>query len=177
MRRPMLLAATVLLIAPALAQATPTAGGITWKAPKEWKAQPARPMRAATYLLPSVGGGEAPELAVFYFGKNQGGTVEANIERWAAQFDAAEGAPRTPPKISKSKVNGLALTRVETRGIYNAAMGPMGPRTAKPGFRLLGAIVEGPEGPVFFKLTGPEKGVRAAEKAFEKMLGSVAPAS
>ena len=44
------------------------------------------------------------------------------------------------------------------------------PANPKPGYRLLGAIVEGPEGAVFFKLTGPEKSVTAAEKTFRKML-------
>jgi hypothetical protein len=43
----------------------------------------------------------------------------------------------------------------------------------KPGFRLLGAIVEAPEGMVFFKFTGPLKTVAANEAAFEKMIASV----
>jgi hypothetical protein len=43
----------------------------------------------------------------------------------------------------------------------------------KPGYRLLGAIVEAPEGPVFFKLTGPAKTVAVAKADFEKMLSSL----
>jgi hypothetical protein len=55
-----------------------------------------------------------------------------------------------------------------------ASAGPMAPtKTSKPGFRLLGAIVEGPQGAVFFKLTGPAKTVAASEAGFEKMLSSV----
>jgi hypothetical protein len=38
---------------------------------------------------------------------------------------------------------------------------------------MLGAIVEAPEGNVFFKLTGPAKTVAAAEKQFEALLKSV----
>jgi hypothetical protein len=37
----------------------------------------------------------------------------------------------------------------------------------------VGAIVEAPEGNVFFKLTGPAKTVQAARPAFDKMLQSV----
>jgi hypothetical protein len=46
----------------------------------------------------------------------------------------------------------------------------MGPSTPKPGYRLLGAIVAGPGGNVFFKLTGPEKTVSSAENSFRKLL-------
>jgi hypothetical protein len=45
--------------------------------------------------------------------------------------------------------------------------------TPKPGYRLIGAIVEAPEGMVFFKLTGPAKTVQAAKPAFDKMLQSI----
>jgi hypothetical protein len=49
-----------------------------------------------------------------------------------------------------------------------------GPVTPRPGWRLLGAIVEGgPEGAVFFKLTGPARTVAAAQKDFRKLLQSV----
>jgi hypothetical protein len=48
-----------------------------------------------------------------------------------------------------------------------------GPKVAKPGFKLLGAIVQGKEGAVFFKFTGPAKTVEAAQKAFEALLASV----
>jgi hypothetical protein len=38
---------------------------------------------------------------------------------------------------------------------------------------LLGAIIEGPSGEVFFKLTGPAKTIAAAESEFQAMLKSV----
>ena len=43
----------------------------------------------------------------------------------------------------------------------------------KPGWRLLGAIVQGPHGPVFFKLTGPAATVGRAEHDFDAMLASL----
>ena len=44
---------------------------------------------------------------------------------------------------------------------------------SKPGYRLLGAIVEGPEGAVFFKLTAPSRTAEAQRAAFEALLKSV----
>jgi hypothetical protein len=43
----------------------------------------------------------------------------------------------------------------------------------KPDWALLGAIVNGPNGDVFFKLTGPAVTVNAAAKEFDGMLGSM----
>ena len=40
-------------------------------------------------------------------------------------------------------------------------------------YRLLGAIVDAPEGAVFFKLTGPSATVAAAEKDFDSMISSI----
>jgi hypothetical protein len=48
---------------------------------------------------------------------------------------------------------------------------------AKPaaGYRLIGAIAEGPGGSVFFKLTGPIKTIAAQQKNFEQLLASIQP--
>jgi hypothetical protein len=43
----------------------------------------------------------------------------------------------------------------------------------KTGYRLLGAIVEAPEGNVFFKLTGPAATVGAAQADFDALVGSM----
>ncbi len=65
------------------------------------------------------------------------------------------------------------MTTVDVKGTYAGGGPMMGPATPKSGFRLLGAIVEGPSGAVFFKLTGPEKTVAGAEKSFRKMLEGI----
>lgn len=46
----------------------------------------------------------------------------------------------------------------------------MGPATAQPGSRLLGAVVEGPGGPWFVKAIGPDATVAAARPAFLELL-------
>lgn len=150
--------------------------GLTWTAPAGWEVQGPRPMRTATYRIPAAKGDtEGAELAVFYFGRGQGGAVDANVKRWVSQFQTADGKP-VPEKAVKTKaekLGGLPLTTVDVKGTYAGGGPMMGPSSPKPGFRLLGAIIEGPNGNVFFKLTGPEKTVAAAEKPFRKLLESV----
>jgi hypothetical protein len=144
-----------------------SASGISWSVPARWLDQPPRPMRVATYSVPARAGGEAGECAVFAFGPGQGGTVDANIQRWSAQF---EGSP--PPERAPRQVSGLAVHRVQISGTYLG-----GPTTTspgkRPGYRLLGAIVEAREGLVFFKLTGPAATVTAAQAEFDALLASL----
>jgi hypothetical protein len=146
-----------------------TAGGLKWTAPPAWKAQPERPMRAATYTVPKAAGDtEDGECAIFYFGPGQGGGVDANIKRWTGQFEAPVA------KTSKTTVNGLPVTRLDLTGTYKPAAGPMMQASgSKPGYRLLGAIVEGPEGAIFIKFTAPAKTAAAQQMSFEKLLKSV----
>ena len=148
-----------------------TAGGLKWTAPATWKAQPERPMRIATYSVPKAAGdAEDGECAVFYFGAGQGGGVQANIERWYGQFESAA----KPPAPREAKAGKYKVTYVEHAGSYKSGGPMMGTAaTKKAGFQLLGAIVEGPQGSVFFKLTGPAKTVSASKTSFEKMLQGI----
>jgi hypothetical protein len=169
------LLSVVLVVMAGVAQAQ-GAGGLTWSAPREWEAQGARPMRVATYRIPAARGDAEPgELAIFYFGQGQGGGVDANVKRWVGQFQKADGQPvaEKDTRTKKETLHGLPVTTVDVQGTYTGGGPMMGPSTPKPGYRLLGAIVEGPEGAVFFKLTGPEKTVAGAEKPFRKLLESV----
>ena len=152
-----------------------SSAGIKWTIPTGWTDEGARPMRVATYRVPAAPGAEAGECGVFYFGKGQGGSIEENIARWGQQF---EGGGK--PKVTDTTVSGLKVHRVETAGTYTAPGGPMMQSTGKkPGYRLLGAIVEAPDGNVFFKCTGPAVTLAASEKAFDAMVKSIekAPAA
>jgi hypothetical protein len=79
-------------------------------------------------------------------------------------------------KIDKRSMRGVSITRVDSSGTYTGMGGPMmaGAKPV-PGYRLIGAIVEGPGGNVFFKLTGPAKTIAAEEKRFEQLLASIQP--
>lgn len=155
----------------------PVAGGLTWStsAPLERRA-PKTSMRAAEY---GVAGGASAELTVSYFGPSGGG-VDPNIDRWIHQFTQPDGSDSAKKaKRAERKVAGFAVTSVEVTGSYSGGMGMgAGPGGgATPEGMLLGAIVVGPEGPVFFKLTGEKSEVERARGAFDAMIGSVQPAA
>jgi hypothetical protein len=160
-----LLLAVPLTAAPRLG----TASGIRWTVPPRWADQAPRSMRVATYTVPAPPGGEAGECAVFAFGPGQGGTVDANVQRWSAQF---EGGPA--PQRSTKQVGGLTIHLAQVSGTYLAPGGPqMQSQGKKTGYQLRGAIVEGPEGLIFFKLTGPAATVAAAQAEFDALVASI----
>ena len=141
--------------------------------PPGWKADAARPMRAATYSIPAApGDGSAGECAVFFFGAGQGGSVQANLDRWSDQVLGPNGKP-APAQVAKRQVRGLAMTTIDASGAYTGMGGPMATaQRAVPNYRLLGAVVEGPGGNVFVKFTGPSKTVAANRERFEQLLAS-----
>jgi hypothetical protein len=150
-----------------------SAGGLSWTPPGSWKSAGQKPMRAATYTVPAApGDSEAGECAVYYFGEGQGGGVQANVDRWVGQFKQPDGkASKDVAHTGKKTIHGLNVTTVDVTGTYTGMGGPMAPtHTAKNGYRLLGAIVEGPGGAVFFKFTAPAKTVAASQATFDKML-------
>jgi hypothetical protein len=152
-------------------------GGLHWTPPSGWTAeQGTRPMRAATYTVPPTAGDSEPgECVAYYFGPGQGGSVEANVQRWTSQFQDASGKPVKNADVKHKTVHGLPVTTMDLSGTYAGMGGPMAKtKSSKPGYRLLGAIVEGPQGSVFFKFTGPAKTVTAGQKAFDQMIASVA---
>ncbi|MBI1356672.1 MAG: hypothetical protein GC160_20220 [Acidobacteria bacterium] len=165
----------MLAISSAAPAAAESAGGLSWTAPKGWTAQQ-RPMRAANYVVPAAGGdSEAGECAVYYFGAGQGGGVDANIERWISQFRAPDGgSAKSLAKRSEKTVHGLKVSMLDLTGTYLFKPFPMAPQaTPKPGYRMLAAIVPGPDAPIFFKLTAPKKTADAAEAAFLAMIESI----
>jgi len=144
--------------------------GLAWDVPSTWTTGEQRPMRLATYAIPAKGGdADGGECAVFYFGPNQGGGAAENLDRWVGQFDHP-----SQPERSQVEIAGFKVWRVHVKGAYLAPSGPMMQSSgSKPGYALNGAIVEGPAGRVFFKLTGPEKTVAASANDFEKLLKSM----
>ena len=138
---------------------------LEWKLPARWEAVPnASPFRLATCRVPRAPGDDADgELSV----TQAGGSVEANADRWIAQFDAAG---QKSAKRSTRRVGGLDVTVVEVQGTYS---GGMKDASGGAGWALLGAIASTPGSPHFFKLTGPAKTVLAARREFDQMVSSL----
>lgn len=140
---------------------------LTWKAPPRWQQVPnASTMRLATFRIPHApGDAEDPELSV----TQAGGSVEANAQRWIGQF-GAEGAKTA--KQSTRTVGTLTIAIVEVEGTFAGGMGKADREEER--WAMLGAIVQTPGMPHFFKVTGPVKSVKAARAEFDAFVGSVA---
>jgi hypothetical protein len=153
-----------------LGDKTGTVAGVKWRVPARWTVLPERPMRVATYGIPAAeGDAEGAECAASFFGSGMGGDIESNIARWVGQFEN----PSQPVRASK-QVNGIDVTTIKVSGDYLSPGGPMMQSTGtKKGYQLIGAIINGPEGVVFFKLTGPAKTAGSAEAEFDAMVGSL----
>jgi hypothetical protein len=155
---------------------TRSAAGVRWSSPAGWQVAPDRPMRVVTYRIPAAKGDpEDAECGVFFFGAGQGGGVEANLQRWLGQFIQPDGrATQQVARRAEKSVNSMKITSVDVGGTYMFSPTPMSSETTpKAGFRMLGAIVEAPEGNVFFKLTGPAATVAAASRDFDALVTSL----
>ncbi len=151
-----------------------TIAGITFTPASQWTDLGPSGMRKADYFLkPIAGETDSATLSVFYFGQGGGGTIDANIDRWIAQMTMPDGSdPKTAAIQYVMTVDGMPVHVVSVTGNYNAPVGGMmsGQTVSKDNYVLVGAVVEAPEGNVFFKETGPEKTARAMAEGFLDML-------
>jgi hypothetical protein len=148
-----------------------SAGGLRWTVPARWQVAAPKPMRVATYTIPGAGA-EAGECGVFYFGADQGGGIDENFQRWIGQFENASA-----PKKSERTINGLKVHLIAISGAYLSPAGPMmQSQGKKSGWSLSGAIVEAPEGNVFFKCVGPAATIQKAQPEIDELLKSFARA-
>jgi hypothetical protein len=155
-------------------------GELRYKTPAGWQEEkPNSNMRVAQYKLPRAeGDGADAELVVYYFGQGQGGSRQANIDRWLNQMQQADGSPsKEKAKIENTTINGLAVTTVDVLGKYN---GGMASPSASPGadptdmsnYRMRAAIIETPKGSYFVKLTGPQNTVSRWDQAYKDYINS-----
>jgi len=144
-----------------------TVAGVTFNPPGAWKDLGASGMRQAQFRLDPVEGDTAEaEVNVFYFGPQSGGGVDANLRRWIDQMSLPDGSdPGTEAKRGTFTANGMPGHLVSLNGSYKSGGGrPMGgDGEILPDYRLVGVVIEGPQGSVFFKLTGPQATARAME--------------
>lgn len=161
---------------PAVGQRGSGGAQLEWKAPSSWRAtKPSTRMRRAQYELPGAKGAPAAELVVYHF-PGMGGSVRANLTRWSRQFKATKGASASKPVVKQREVRGLSVTTVHHVGTFLKPERPMalsGPKKELPGYALLGAIVETPTGPWFFKAVGPKQTIARHRDAFDELLASL----
>ncbi len=167
----------VALAVPAVAETMRhEAAGLRFSVPKSWTRVPApSDVRAAQYKIPRAGSDtEDAELILFFFGKGKGGGVQDNLDRWYGQFTQPDGTrSKDAAVLTVRTVNGLRVTAVSLGGTYSAMTTPGQQAVPKPGYRMLGVIVEGEEGPWFFKAAGPAATMDAARGDFDALAQSV----
>jgi hypothetical protein len=132
---------------------------------------PSSAMRKVQLAITASDGSPSADVSFFTFGKGQGGSAEANVERWAKQFSAPDGTPAKAVTESRA-IGSTTVTFVSAEGSFAAGMtdDSTGP---KPGYALRGAIMENDRedvGDIFVKMTGPEQLVLKATPAFDAMI-------
>ena len=155
---------------------TSAPGELHYKAPDGWLTEhPSSGMRVAQYKLPKAeSDNEDGSLVVYYFGATQGGTAQANIDRWISQIQQPDGSSsKDKSKTETLTVNGLKVTTVDVSGTYTAEMAPgSGTLHNDANYRLRAAVIETPKGNYFLKLVGPAKTVGRWEQSFADYLKS-----
>ncbi|MGB5733624.1 MAG: hypothetical protein WBM40_04180 [Thiohalocapsa sp.] len=152
--RTLVLPCLTLTAGPCLADSQPVAFlDMTSEVPADWIAsEPSSDMRLLQFTVPAADDAGAPELVVYYFGPDQGGSLEANVARWTSQFSADGGS--VEPVITPL-AGDLPATLVELTGSYarGVGVGPVG--EALPNRTLLAGVVETPRGNLYPQLYGP----------------------
>jgi hypothetical protein len=150
---------------------------LKYDAPAGWVSKPpTSSMRVAEFTLPHVTGDSEDATVTIYFFGGQGGTVQANLDRWVGQMSQPDGkASKDVAVMSKLKTNsGLAVTMVDVSGTFVAEVSPGSTeKFNKPGFRQRAAVVETSAGPYFVKLVGPAKTVAKWDESFLAFLKSI----
>jgi hypothetical protein len=162
--------------APAQPGSQGSQGDLRLKAPDGWVSErPSSGMRVSQYQLPAAeGDNEAASLVVYYFGAGQGGSVDANLERWIGQMQTPDGRPsQDSAKTETTTVNGLKVTLLDVTGAYSGGdMAGGGAAQTKPNFRMRAGVIETPKGAYFIKLVGPQKTVSRWDQAFQEFVKS-----
>ena len=130
-----------------------SAAGLKWTAPAGWTSQGSAPFRAVTWSVPAATGSEKAECIVYFFGPGQGGSVEANLDRWKGQFPR-NGKP-AEAKVTRRTLHGVRITTIDLTGTYTATGGQVkegqGPLT---GYLMVASVAEGAGGNIFIRFIG-----------------------
>jgi len=165
--------------APKVPPAPPfTVGGLQFTIPPKWISEPVEnSARAGQWLVPPAKGqGDDPgEVVVIYFGPGIGGTAQENIEDWIGTMVNAEGHPAAAEQKHHVTL-GLTISQLAIFGTYTQCVPIPGvPPQPRPKFGLLGAVIEGKQGNIYWRFTGPETLIATNLPLFGKVIDSLLP--
>lgn len=166
--RQLLFAVGLALVAPAVSvQAQATFLEYRTAVPAGWVgATPSSSMRLAEYRVPGASGALPVEIVVYFFGPGQGGSPQANLERWKGQFSNPNGGP-VGESVRRDTTGAFPLTIAEYTGTYARGIGAgSSSDAARPGHKLIAVVAETPRGTLFFQCFGPAAAVDAQRSAY-----------
>ena len=105
-----------------------------------------------------------------------GGSVDANIGRWIAQFVQPDRTATSERTIREErKIAGQVVHLVDITGDFkDQPRGPFGPTVMREKYRMLGAIITTDKlGQYFVKVYGPRRTIAENEEAFKKLINSL----
>lgn len=144
--------------------------GITFTLPAGWKQQTVEnpgPMAPKAIFQMPAGESEEDEAGVVRITHypEMKGKDDMNIDRWLAQVTQLDGKPSTreKAKIETIEAGGAKLTLVDLRGDVKLTMR----EKPRPGYRMIGAIVNHPQGPHFIVAAAS---IEQMEKAQEQVM-------
>jgi len=161
-------AASLLLATPVVTlQAQATFLEYRTTVPAGWVgASPSSNMRLAEYRVPAANGAIPVEIVVYFFGPGQGGSSQANLERWKSQFSNPTGGP-VAETVRRDRTGAFPLTIAEYAGTYARGVGAgSSADAARPGHKLIAVVAETPRGALFFQCFGPAAAVDAQRAAY-----------
>jgi hypothetical protein len=172
MKTALAFAATLVLVVTALCSEPASSpikiGTFTFAVPDGWRTvPPSSPMRKAQ--LEIARGPAKAEVTFFQFGASEGGSAADNVARWYAQFPGSDDKHIT----EHAQSGAVKITFATTEGTFSSGM-PGGPTSPMKDYALCGAILEGADGNVFIKMTGPNAVVKESTEAFKKMVSDAA---
>jgi hypothetical protein len=152
-------------------------GDLQFTIPSKWQIEPVEsPARGGQWHVPPLHGeGEGGEVVAFYFGSGVGGSAKENIEAWIGTMFNAEGHPAAA-EVKHHETGGLKISQVVVFGGYSQIVSLPGvPPEIKSNYGLLGAVIENPQGNIYWRFTGPEPLITANLPLFNKVIDSVKP--
>jgi len=153
-------------------------GWLKFTVPSRWQTEPVEnENRAGQWRVPPPHGedGESGEVVVFFFGPGVGGTARENVEAWMSTVLTPDGQP-APAKVNNHVESGIKISQVTLFGTYTQASSVPGlPPQVKPKYGLLGAVIENPQGNIYWRFTGPEALITANAALFDKIVSTVKP--
>ncbi|WP_396219260.1 hypothetical protein [Gemmatimonas sp.] len=135
--------------------------------PAGWVAStPSSSMRLAEYRVPATGSAIPVEIVVYFFGPGQGGSSQANLDRWKSQFSNPAGGD-VAETVRRDTTGAFPLTVAEYSGTYARGTGAgSAPDAARPGHKLIAVVAETPRGTLFFQCFGPVAAVDAQRAVY-----------